>query len=170
MTSRAIPLSVRREFEKQESGQVPLIFLTITHPAIEEQIRVVSDVKDYVFGGLTYTGFPFDIVLPSDNEGPPSATLSIQNVDRVIGDTLRRVSDPARLSIVIVSSADFDLTAEPRTEISTAPEIYRYDHGFLVDVDIDVMTVSGTIRGWDYRSELWPGLRATQDMCPGLFR
>lgn len=170
MTSRDVPLSVRREFEKQESGHVPLIFLTITHPQVQDAIRVVSDIKDYVFGGLTYVGFPFDILLPSDSDGPPTATLSIQNVDRVIGDTLRQVSDPARMSIVIVSSADFDLAVDPRTEIGTAPEMFRYDHGFLVDVEVDVLQVTGTIRGWDYRSELWPGLRATQDMCPGLFR
>lgn len=167
---RTLSASFRQAVESRYSDAVDLVFLTISHPTLAEAIRVVSDTVDYVYDGETWTGFPFDLQLLSDDDQPPQAKLEIQNVDTLIGRTVRALSLPPRLKIELLSSADFDLNADPRTALGTPSVEYTADALFLVDVTMDAMTVSGTIRGWDFLQRVWPGRRATQDRYPGLFR
>jgi len=46
--ARQISASLRKELEDQETGDAILVFITITHPDLDEAIRVVSDTVDYV--------------------------------------------------------------------------------------------------------------------------
>lgn len=169
---RNVTLSFRQAAESSFNDDVDLVFLTISHPTLAEAIRVVWDTKDYVYGGLTFTGFPFDIELLSDEEGPPRARLQIQNVEPRIGDTIRMLTTPPRLKMELLSSADFNLTVTPRVELgSPAPTVvYSADRLYLTNVSVDVMSISGFIVGWDYIQRVWPGKRATQAYFPGLFR
>lgn len=170
--TRSVTTSFRRSAEASFADEVDLVFLTISHPTLGEPIRVVWDTEDFVYGGATFTGYPFDIELLTDEEKPPTAKLQIQNVDPRIGDTIRTLTTPPRLKIELLSSADFNLTVNPRMEIlSPAPNVvYSADQLFLVNVSVDVMMVSGDIVGWDYIQRVWPGKRATQGYFPGLFR
>jgi len=170
---RNISLSFRRSAESSFADEVDLCFLTLTHPNLLEPVRVVWDSKDFVYAGNTYTGFPFDITILSDDDAPPKAQLTIQNVDSRIGETVRSLLTPPRLKIELLSSADFDLTVDPRTEIDSSPgatAVYVADRLFLTNVKVDPMVVSGDIIGWDYLQRVWPGVRARQDLFPGLFR
>jgi hypothetical protein len=167
---RNITLSFRKETEAVFSKEVDLCFLTITHPKMADAIRVVWDTKDFIFGGKTFTGFPFDIRILSDDEQPPKATISIQNIDSRIGETIRNLSSPPRLKMQMLSTLDFNITVDPRTEVGTATVIYTFDKCFLVNTRVDFLTVSADIVGWDYLQRVWPGKRATQAMFPGLFR
>jgi uncharacterized protein DUF1833 len=167
---RNISLSFRRTAEAQFNDEVDLCFLTISHPTLLQPVRVVWDTKYFVFGGNTFIGFPFDITLLSDDETPPTARLSIQNVDPRIGDTIRLLQSPPRLKIELLSSADFDLTVDPRTEVGSATVVYSADKLFLINVSVDVMVITGNIVGWDYLQRVWPGPRAMQTIFPGLFR
>lgn len=168
---RTLSVSFRRSAEANYADEVDLCFITISHPLLIDPIRCVWDSKDFVYGGNTYTGFPFDITLLSDDEQPPKATLTIQNVDPRIGDTIRQLSTAPRLKIELLSSKDFNLTADPRTANSSPePEVvYSADRLFLTNVKIDVISVSAEIVGWDYLQRVWPGVRARQDIFPGLF-
>lgn len=167
---RSVSPEFRREIEKQQSADFALIFLTISHPELEEVIRVVSDPKDFVWGGKTFQGFQFEISLLSDTDKFPEARLTMQNVDQRVGESLRRVRAPARIRIDVISASQFDLTVSPRTEIGTADVEYTADSLYLVEVEVDVMEISGRLMSWNYSQELWPGVRATQDRCPGLYR
>ena len=160
---RNVTLSFRKAAESQFNDDVDLCFLTISHPQLITPIRVVWDAVDFIYGGNTYIGFPFDITLLSDDENPPKAVLAIQNVDQVIGETVR-------LRIDLLSSVDFDLTVKPRTEVGTATLIYRADKLFLTNVKLDVLQIQADIVGWNYLQRVWPGVRARQDIFPGLFR
>lgn len=170
--SRSVPLSFRRAAESRFSDDVDLCFLTISHGLLLEPVRVVWDAVDFVYGGQTFTGFPFDITILTDDENPPKAQLSIQNVDQVIGDTIRGLNSPPRVKLELLSSSDFDLTATPRVPNgSPAPSVvYAADKLFLVNVKVDVLFVTGDLVGWDYLQRVWPGVRARQDIFPGLFR
>jgi hypothetical protein len=171
---RTITTSFRRSAEANFADEVDLVFLTISHETLIEPIRVVWDTKDFVYGGNTFIGFPFDIVLLTDDDKPPTAKLTIQNVDPVIGETIRTLRSPPRLKIELLSSVDFDLTVTPRVPIispDVSPTVvYMADKLFLTNVSVDIMTVSGTIVGWDYLQRVWPGRRASQADFPGLFR
>jgi hypothetical protein len=112
----------------------------------------------------------FDIEILSDDESPPTARLSIQNVDPRIGDSIRSLMTPPTLAIRLYSSVDFNLTVDPRTEIGTATLVYVADNLFLINVSVDIMTITAQIVGWDYQQLVWPHERATQENFPGLFR
>jgi len=171
---RSINVSFRKEAESSLSGEADLCFLTITHYKLIDPIRVVWDVKDYVYAGNTFIGFPFDIQIMSDDETPPKAQLTIQNIDSRIGETIRSLVSPPRLKLEILSTLDFNTAVDPRVELSggSPPSnvIYSFDRAFLTNVKVDFLTVSGDIVGWDYLQRVWPGKRATQALCPGLFR
>jgi len=47
--------------------------------------------------------------------------------------------------------------------------IYVADKLFLTNVKVDAQLITGTIEGWDYQQRVWPGIRARQDIFPGLF-
>jgi hypothetical protein len=167
--SRASALPVRDDLESVASPHALLAFLTLTHPRLAEPIRVVSDVFDYIWAGETYIGLPFGFQILSDNEGPPSTQIRIQNVDRRIGQALRTVPDRATVRVDVLSSADFDLSVDPRTEVGTPAAIYAFRHFELVDVEVNAVEITGRVFLRDYAQEPW-GRSATQSRCPGLFR
>lgn len=169
MNDRVIDADVRAGLESPETPDALLAFLTITHPGLSEPIRVVSDVMDYTVDGQTFIGMPFDYQLLSDNESAPQTQIRMQNVDRRIGMALRQIKERARLRLEIRSSADFDLSQDPRTEIASST-IYAFDQFELVDVSVDAAEITGRVMLRDYAQETWPGLRATQSRCPALFR
>jgi hypothetical protein len=169
---RTLNVDFRKESEAQFSGEAVVVFLTISHGTLADPIRVNWDTKDFVYDGNTYIGFPFALNILTDDESPPKAQLQIQNIDPRIGDTLRTLITPPRLKIEVLSTLDFDLTADPRTEIGSpgATVIYSADKLFLINASVDFLTVTAEIVGWDYLQRVWPGVRATQAYFPGLFR
>lgn len=171
---RNVTLSIRKELEASFSPEADLLFLTITHALLAEPIRVVNDTKDFIYGGNTFIGFPFDIRIMSDDESPPKAEIAIQNVDSRIGETIRGLRTPARMKLQLLSSVDFDLSVTPRVELGGgspgATVVYSFDKAFLVNTKVNFLTVTGDISGWDYQQRVWPGKRAMQPLFPGLFR
>lgn len=172
---RTIPDGVTREINRQDSPEFYLVFLTIQHRVLVDPIRVVSDTKSFVLKDAastarTYLPYKFGIQLLSDSENMPTAKLTIQNVDRRIGKAIQEATEPAKLMIEVVAGSEFDLTVDPRVEVSTAERIYVAENLTLFDVEANPLQLTGTLRSWDYTQEIWPGTRATQDRFPGLFR
>lgn len=167
---RAIDAGVRTELEREASPHAMLGFLTIGHPTLAVPIRLVSDVMDYVWGAETWTGMPFDFAQMTDEDGAPSAEIRVQNVDRRIGEALRALPDRATLRLDILTSADFDLSVDPRQEVGTALPVYSFSHVELVDATVNAIEVTGRVFLRDPTQEPWPGVSATQTRCPGLFR
>lgn len=168
--TRTITPAIRADLQSQASPHAILGFLTIRHRNLVEPIRVVSDPVDFVAGGLTYLGCPFECAALLDEDGAPTTQLVVQNVDRRIGEALRVVTDRATVQLDVRSTADFDLSANPRNEVGTSSVIYGFRHFDLVDVTVTPLDLTGTLMLRDYSQEPWPGRRATQSRCPGLFR
>jgi len=167
---RALSAPLRHALERQETGAAIIVFLTVTHPELPVTIRVASDAADYLWGGETWRGIPVDVTLVSDGDRPPSARLSMQNVDRRIGEAVRGLSSPPRLRIDLVSASAFNETAVPRVPLDGEPEAeYSAPHLFLRNVKADDF-LEAEIAGWNYVQEVWPGIRATQNRLPGLYR
>lgn len=171
MNQRYIAPTSRRELDRQESAEFYLVFLTITHRSLTTPIRVVCDPENFVLDGQEFQGFDFEIKLLTDSESAPKAQLSVQNVDRKIGDAIHSISDPARLEFQIIPGSEFDLSVFPRVELSpnSSERLYRAKQLYLTEVEGDALNLTGTIRSWDYTQETWPGIRATQQRFPGLF-
>jgi len=169
---RSISLLLLEELYAPRTGEIPLLFLELDHPELIDPIRVVNDIIDYVYLTNTYVGCPFAFNLISDSENrPPRAQISIQNVDRNIGNTLINISDTIDIKLTIVASNQFNLTVDPRVEISS-PSVIEYEADFLTlkNVSVNVGTIKGTIESFDFTREPWPFVRATKERLPGLFR
>lgn len=173
MTLRVIPDSVRRELDRQDSSEVMLVFLTVTHAELAAPIRVVSDPRNFILDNNEYIGFEFDIRILNDTENPPFSQLTIQNVDKKISEGILTARNPARINIEVIAGSEFNLDDNPCTEkdgVGSAQRTYKAPHLFLTEVEGNALSISGRIVSWDYTQELWPGLLATQDRLPGLFR
>ena len=172
MTERTVPASVMAELERQTSADALLTFLTLTHPDLGQPVRVVADHSDfkYVLGGDTYQGMPFGGGILTDDDQMPTAELIIPNIDRRIGFALKRSRSRPSIDLAVYSSADFDLTVNPRTEIGTASKVYSFVDFYLSEVQLDAIAIRGRVTLRDYAQEPWPYLRATQDRCPGLYK
>lgn len=168
--SRVDAAAQRVVLEAEQSPHALLAFLTITHPGLDEPIRVVSDVMDYQVDGLLWSGRPFGHQLLTDGEGTARTQLVIQNVDRRIGAALRRATERAKLRLEIRSSGDFDLSVDPRVEVVANPPIYSFLDLYLINVQADALQIVGDVQGADYSVEPFPSVRATQDRFPGQFR
>ena len=168
---RAIPVSVRELLEQSHSDDALLFFVTITHPELTGDIRLVIDGADYVIGGNTWHKSNFDLQLLNDSEGPPQATFRFPNVDRSATMMLRNVNGPARVIFDIYPASYFDLSADPRTVKNgvTLTSVYTAQELFLVNVAISSTEVSGNLKSWDYRQENWPDVLATETLLPGVW-
>lgn len=159
----------RTELLRPRSEHVLLPFLTITHGAFVKPIRVVNDPVAFVRGGNLYHASAFNHRLITDRDGTPRSQLVVQNIDRQIGAALQATSEGAILALEVLSSADFDLSQDPRTEIGTATSYADFRQFEIVSVAVDVVQVEATIECRDFSQEPWPKTRATEAILPGLF-
>ncbi len=167
---RIVSTEFRRAAEARESGDVFLEFIRISHDALSDDIRCVNDIVDFMYAGELYAGCPFSLSLLTDTDQPPRAKITVQNVDRRIGEAIQAIDDAPNLEILVMSSADFDLSVKPRTPIGTPTVEYAARFLRLENVEVDAMTVSADIASWDFTQEPWPAIRATKGRLPGLFR
>jgi hypothetical protein len=168
--SRDLPPELLRELEQPETAEALLVFLRIGHKQLPKDLLVVSDGADYLIAGETWRGFQFELNLLSDTDAPPRTELTIQNVDRAIGEAVLSLNAPARLDIDVIAASQFDLTSKPRVPLlPTLQKAYSARHLALVEVRCDALELSGTVRSWDYTQEAWPSMLATLDNFPGLY-
>lgn len=106
--SRALSSTALASAFAQETDQVWLLLLTVTHPQLTT-IRLVNNTVDIVSRGQTFIAFPFELELPQDDgESMPSASIRIDNVDQTIVRAFRALSTPPLVLIeaVLASSTD----------------------------------------------------------------
>lgn len=167
---RSIIAAFRASLEDVHNDDPPLVFLTLEHDDLDEPLRFVWDTVDYILDGDTYIGFPFDVTLLSDGEEAPRGRLSVQNVDRAIGDAIRGLTSPPQATIEIYAASDFDLTVKPRVALGTPALAYRASNLYFRQTSVDAMTAQGDLVSWDYINQPWPSKYAMPSLLPGLFR
>ena len=142
----------------QETDEVYIMLLTISHERLSTPLRVCSDSADITSRGNLFVAYPFEFLLPSDEEGsPPVSSIAIDNVDRDIVDSLRQIDSPASFLIEIIR---FD---EPNTvEIS-------WDDFQLRKVNGDLFQVTGELSIEDIILEPYPYEAFTPAKFRGLF-
>ena len=158
--SRTLSTPATQALFAQETGEVFLCLLTISHPALAGPICVVNNTQDIVSRGVTYIAFPFDIILPDEREDQlPQVQLSIQNVDRRIALAVRSLPPGTQASV----SLEVVLASSPDT-------VEIQGLGFsLLQVDYDAMTVTGTLSYEWILSEPFPAGVMGPTLFPGMF-
>lgn len=168
---RVISTTFRNNIEASQSGEVAILFATITHPALEAPITVNSDIVDYLYNGVTYTGTGFHMSLLTDDDNPPTAKAAIPNVDRIIGEAILAANSisPPRLKIEVFAKSDFT-DAIPRVAIGTPTVQFSAPELFMRNFAVDAISISADIFSYDLSTEPWPSVRSTKDRLPGLYR
>lgn len=154
---RTVSTPMRAAAFAQETGEAPLVLLTIDHPDLAAPIRVTSDAVDTVSRSETYVAFPFRVALPDDTEEAARAQLEIDNVDRQIVQALRSIASPptVRLEVVLASTPDL---------VEAGPFDFQ-----LEEARYDALVVSGELAFEPVLDLAVPGDSMSPGLFPGLF-
>ena len=156
--SRTVSGLTRQALYAAETEETFLILLTLTHPDLIVPIRVTSDAVATVSRGNDFVPFPFDLVLPDDQENrAPRARLAIDNIDRQIVIAIRTLSSAPTVLMEIVRAADPD-----------AVEAQFLDFR-LTNVSYDAQRVEGNLTIEDFTAEPFPAATFSPSLFPGLF-
>lgn len=160
----------RIDLMQVESPHALLGFLEVDHPSLTAPVRVVTDVLDHVWQGETYLACSFGYTLMSDGEDAPTSVITIPNIDRQIGRAIEAAPARATVALHVLSSADFDLTQDPRVPVGVPVPVYTLTGFETIEARVDDISAEITIALRDDEVEPWPVVRATADRFPGLFR
>ncbi|MEL6920967.1 MAG: hypothetical protein AAFO77_08055, partial [Pseudomonadota bacterium] len=159
--ARTMPLVTRRDLEEIAANEACVWFVTIRHPNVVGEVRLVTDNCDYQIGDALYHQAWFEIALLTDTDQPPRTQFSFPNTDRSQTLQLEAMTTPARVDMILHTTAWFDLTSEPRalktgtTEADLVP-IYAARYLSLRAVNVTPGSVSVvpvfSARGSDVRS------------------
>lgn len=174
--SRAVSEAFQAAANAEETGEVVVILLTITHADLEAPIRLSNDptqrldlleseseasgqpVYGTISRGDSYLYLPFQLTLPQEqDQSPPSARVVIENVGRDLVPLLRSTSTPAQVTIEILLASDLE-TVEvtfPTLDLAQAD----YDAGqATLDLVVDYLA-----------NEPYPAGNFDPSGFPGLF-
>lgn len=149
----------RQAAEARNSSEVFIELVTFMYPDLREPLRLANNTQDITSRGDLFIGFPFDdLSPPTDVDGPPEGRLSIQNIDREIGKAIKLMTTPPRVLLeqVMASSPD--------------DVFLKFDYFYMQDISADALTVSGSLRSFNWSQEPWPRTRASQALTPNLYR
>lgn len=143
----------------QNTDQVFLWLLTITHEATGKTHRLVSNIDDIVSRGETYLAFPFEFVLPSDDgETLPEIPIVIHYVSDELVALLRKHADG------VVVLAEIILASAP-----DQPE-YTIEDLVIKTVTYDAGQVTLTAKVEDLMSQRFPADDYLPRSFPGMFK
>jgi len=134
-------------------------------------VRLVTDGADYVIDGDTYSRSWFELGMVTDSDQAPVAKFKFENINRKVMNMLAEVDGPAKVQFDVIPSSFFDLSTDPRTVLptKTVTPIISAKSLYLINVNVDALSVSGTLRSKDYSQEAWPNIRATKELFPGVW-
>jgi hypothetical protein len=165
---RVLSLNFREALFGQESGEVPIFLLTITHPDLDAPVYLTTDPTERLgtdplrYGtisrGNTYLYAGVDVTLPDEQDkSPPASKLTIANVTRDLVPLARSINTPAQVMIeaVLASAPDIVESSWPGFDMSNL----TYDATSLqFDLTVDALV-----------TEPYPGGSFSPANFPGLF-
>lgn len=165
---RVLSLNFREALFNQESGEVPIFLLTITHPDLDDPIYLTTDATERlgtdpltygtVSRGITFLYAGIDVTIPDEQDkSPPASKLTIANVTRDLVPLARSVNSPPSVKIeAVLASAPDDVEMNwPALDMSNL----TYDAAALqFDLTMDALV-----------TEPYPSGTFSPAYFPGLF-
>lgn len=156
--SRTLSSTALAAMLAQETDEVFVMLLKITHASLAEPIRISGDSQNTTSDNEEYLQFPFAITLPSDDdEQPPAIRITIDNVSQTIVGTLRSIESPPEFEIMIVRAG-----APDTVEV-------RYTDFALHEVGYDAFTITGTLTVESLLVEPYPSGKFVPSEFPALY-
>lgn len=156
--STAVSIPAMQALLAQETAEVFLVCVTITHPDIPTQ-RLVHNNEVVHRAVGDYTPCPMQVNMPPQVEDQiPQVQLVVDNVDRTVLQLIRNVSGVPKVMLEVV------LASSPDT-VEAGP----FDFS-LMSASYDVLAITGTL-GYqdDVLNQQVPALTYTPTNSPGLF-
>ncbi len=165
-------LNFRAAAFAQETGRIPIALITLSHPSLEDDIRISTDPTqrieefttdlDVVYGtisnGLTYLFLPVRIKLPDEtDDGPGDMTLEIDNIHRAYIEAIRSVFTPITCQVDIVMDNALD------TIDASWPEFN------LTQIKYNDTLITGTLTIETLVTEPYPAHSFVPSYFPGVF-
>jgi hypothetical protein len=164
---RTLSLNFRQALFAQESGEIPIFLLTITHPDLPDPIyqstdatvRLSNDPLTYgtISRGVTFLCAAASVTLPDEQDkSPPACKLTIENVTRGLIPLARSVSTPptVRIEAVLASALDTVEMTWPMMDMTNL----NYDAAVLeFDLTMDALTTEPCPAG-TFSPAYFPGL------------
>lgn len=116
---RVLSLNFRQALFAQESGEVPIFLLTITHASLAAPIYLTTDPTERystdplgyrtVSRSINFLYAGVDVTIPDEQDkSPPASKLTIANVARDLIPLARSVSSPPQVKIEAVLASDLN--------------------------------------------------------------
>lgn len=167
MTGPYISNAFKVAASQQNTTEVWITLLTISHPSFTDDVRISDDptgvlpiagVRGTVSNGLEYVFCPFTIQLPPQNEtGVAQAEISVDNVGEELMRPIREADSAVDVKVQIILA-------------STPDHIEKeYDNLQLQVVNYDALNVSGSLGMEWFELEPYPSGRYTPSTAPGVF-
>lgn len=157
----------------EASPVIMLMFIKLNHSSFARPIRMVGDGAPYLWNegsGDNFTWEPcrFALSLPADTEEAPIGTISIQNVDRRIGEAIDAINSPLSLSMWMIKSTEFFTTMSPREPKGTPYVEEAYLRHSLRNFSLNPVRVTAEHFIVDPGAEQ-AGQRTRKTSTPGLY-
>lgn len=156
----------RNAINSQETGEVYVVLLEISHSDLTEDLLVTTDNKDVLTSGVRgiisnskeYVYLPFEITLEGQKEsGLTDVRLAIDNISTEILRSVRAVSakEKIKVNVKIVLASTPDNIEVELSDLS------------FVDINADAFTVEGSLQRTKTRAQV-AGQKITPAGFPGL--
>ena len=166
--SRTTSANFRSAAFSNETDEVVICLLTITHAEMAEPLRLSSDPTQRisenplayatVSRGETFVFLPFEFTLPADQDDvPPRVSLNLANADRALIGLLRTISSPLQIKVEVVLASSPD-------EVEVDLPIMQ-----LSEIDYDAQGVRANLVIDGMQTEPFPSGQFDRGRFPGLF-
>lgn len=168
-----ISLDALKAIYSQESGDYPILLITISHKNMNKDIRVSTDQttrlpafttdENVVYGTVSrskdFLYCPIEISLPTDEEdAAPQTEITVSNVGRELVEAIRSLSTSPTITMELVLGSNTD-------------QIEYNITGFTFqDITINTLTITGTLTIEMLTNEPFPFRTFTPSTAPGLFK
>jgi len=145
---RAITSIARRSTQDVETREIWLILMEIDHSSLAEPFYLVNNSEKITVTGtpdIDYLAYPFSVILGNDDgEKLPTVNIEFDNVDRLLIETIRSISDSPDITIKLVLASQPE---EVEIEISDLK---------LREITYDMYKISGILYADDILNQKWP--------------
>lgn len=149
----------------RETSAMVLTLLDITHPEMDEDIRIVNNIEGVWSLGHWYTPVGFDCILPEERDGTPrAAKISIDNTTQWFTPILRQMQSAFDCTIKIALGDPSKLPMQVFNNIEI-----EYMPMQLIAVQWDDTTAVFTLSYENLANEQWPPQSFNPFDFPGLF-
>lgn len=134
--SHTVSTNALRAMLAQETGEIFLLCVTISHPSFSEPYRLVYDQNPLVRTAGTFQPFAFALNLPNEqDDSPPTVQMSIDNIDNAILQAVRVLPAGVRPDLML----EVVLASSPNV-VEKGPYHFKF-----LSTDYDDASMTGTI-------------------------